>query len=108
VHSDFPSSLCNRAILQSIVYQSLVLELLPVRKLGFTMGFVVVGGGVCNVTQSEVTTLQLGPPFMFGFSVTNSQYKLDGWNLLHFLFLSSFYCVKWCDRTSGEEKDTEI
>ena len=44
---------------------------------------------VRSVTQFEVTTLQLGPPFMFGFSVTNTQYRLEGWNFLTF-FLSSF------------------
>jgi hypothetical protein len=68
------------------------------------VAFVVV---VCSVTQFEVTTLQLGPPFMFGFSVTNTQYRLKGRNLLPF-FLSSFCDVYWRDRKSGEKKDTEV
>jgi hypothetical protein len=54
---------------------------------------VVVVVVVCIVKQSEVTTLQLGPPFMFGFSVTNSQYKLEEWNLLHFFCFCPRFAV---------------
>jgi len=51
---------------------------------------VVVVVVVCSVIQFEVTTLQLGPPFMYEFSVTNIQYRLEGWNLLPFFFLAFF------------------
>jgi hypothetical protein len=53
------------------------------------VGVVFVVVFVRSVTQFEVTTLQLGPPFMFGFSVTNTQYRLEGWNFL------TFFCLRF-------------
>ena len=48
---------------------------------------------VCSVTQFEVTTLQLSRPFMFGFSVTNIQYRIEGWNLLSFFPVFVLRCL---------------
>jgi hypothetical protein len=64
----------------------------------------------CNTVQ--VTTLQLACPFMFGFGVTDTQYRLESWNSANF-FLSVLRCLmvwpkEWWEKGHGSLRSAHL